>query len=256
MALTLSVVDRQDGTGATATIAGSDVGQLATVYTWPVAVGNSPPAWAAAGSRVGDGPLALPVAPAYYYAHVRGAVGGLVAVSPPIIFLASRSTDSVYDRILAGTHARVQGLALAMAGLSKAPHPATLPAARVLAGEFIDPQLTPAFPAVWITPPEQGSEQVREVVNGADDLGWPVVVSIVDRRDPREAGAIPTYRRWREQLSRALRFQRLPGVPEVYRAAIEPQAMARWVVQGEGSGGLYFTSTLQFRFWTRDPRGV
>src|SRR5262245_26808805 len=111
MPLTLTVTDNENGTGATATIAGSDPAQTVTVFVSPHSGGISP-VWTLAGSRSGDGTLALPVNPAYWFGYALGTVGGAPAVSVPTVFLASRSGQALLDLILDGVQARIQTLSL------------------------------------------------------------------------------------------------------------------------------------------------
>src|SRR5262245_10565380 len=127
MALTVTITDNQNGTGATATIAGQDAGQTVTVFVSPFEVGTSPLAWTSAGSRVGNGTVSLPVQPAYYYAYALGVVSGVAAVSVPVYFLASIAPRAVLDRYLDAIQAKIQTLTLS--GLTTPP--GTLPASRV-----------------------------------------------------------------------------------------------------------------------------
>ena len=56
---------------------------------------------------------------------------------------------------------------------------------------------------------------------------------------------------WRQQISRAFRNQRLPGVPEVINSAVEPD-------DGPHEHGWkheLFNTALRLRFTSREPRG-
>lgn len=69
---TLTVVDKEDGSGATATIAGGDAGATHEVFTAQFdgdtgALG----AWTSQGDRVGNGDVDLPVANGYHMAYVK-----------------------------------------------------------------------------------------------------------------------------------------------------------------------------------------
>ena len=256
MTLALQIADNQDSTGATATVVGADLGTPLTIYTSPLLQGTRPLAWSISASIVYDGnPAPLSVMPGYYFAYAAGTSNSLAAISPPLLFVASRHDQGVYDRILLAA----QGILRTVTFDGLQAPPGTLPAERVYKLNFIDAALM-EFPAIVVTQIEGGQESVRPIVNERDDLGWPFAVTIVDRRDAREP-ALRLYTKWREQISRRLRYQRMPVAidanstnQDVYTVSLEPRAIAAWN-QGQGAD-LWFTSTLGFRAWIRDPRGV
>ena len=69
---TLTVADKEDGTGATATIAGGDVGQTNRVFTseFTGATGTLD-AWTLQGTLVGNGNVDLPVGTGYFFTYVE-----------------------------------------------------------------------------------------------------------------------------------------------------------------------------------------
>ena len=72
MSLGLAIADNGDGTGGVATVTGS-VGALTTVYyaTFSGSMGSL--TWTSAGSRTGDGTLALSLPVGYYLWHAQTA---------------------------------------------------------------------------------------------------------------------------------------------------------------------------------------
>jgi hypothetical protein len=87
--------------------------------------------------------------------------------------------------------------------------------------------------------------------NSTDDVGYPVYVGFLTRTLNQQETQ-PEELLWREQVSRALRYQRLPGVSEVMTCEVEPDV----IVTAEGSEGLLFQAgALTFRFLCREPRG-
>lgn len=68
MALTLTIVDQADGTGATATIAGSG-GLAMTVYTQTFSGDLGAGVWTVSGTRTGDGDVDLSLAAGHYFAY-------------------------------------------------------------------------------------------------------------------------------------------------------------------------------------------
>jgi hypothetical protein len=69
---TLTVSDNGLGTGATATIIGSDAGSSNTIYV--AALGST--TWSSAGARAGDGTISITLVPSNYWAYVRSILGG------------------------------------------------------------------------------------------------------------------------------------------------------------------------------------
>ncbi len=252
MSLSLSITDNADGTGATATIAGADSATTATVYVSLVNQGNNPLAWVSAGSRSGNGTVSLPVLPSYYFAYCAGTVSAAAALTPPIIFLASYASESVQQQVEMAILAKIQTLTLT--GL--ATPPGNLPSSRIM--RFDTPMtddlipLVGTLPAIIVAPAGEAAETVKPVVNARDDIGWPVNVIILANFAPRQQGYADSIKRWREQIFRAVRFQRLPTVAEVYTVIPEPKAILTWKPPLYD----YVFSALTFRAMGRDYRGV
>ena len=68
---TLLLTDRIDGTGATATIANSEVLADNSVYVLQWRKTSLMGTWALAGGRVGDGTISLSLDKGIYFGHVR-----------------------------------------------------------------------------------------------------------------------------------------------------------------------------------------
>jgi hypothetical protein len=220
MSLALTITDNADATGGTATIIGSDVASLNTVYVSPVHRGNNNLAWRAVATLTGDGTVAVPVAPEYYFAYASGLVGGLLAFSPPIIFAANFAGASIQEQVEAAIAAKIQTLTLS--GLSTPP--GDLPPERVyrfpaLTGSLIGTQIV--LPAVVVTT-GNASEVVEYSLLNTDMVSYPVDVWILDRAAPHYTVPYPTYSLWRQQIHRRLRFQRLAGFGQVLKVVPEP----------------------------------
>ena len=86
----LSVTDAGDGTGATATVSGSDGVTTNTVYTtaWGAA------AWTSGGARSGDGTVSLSLGNGRYFAYCVSAYGTAAAVSVPVLFAVTDGTPT------------------------------------------------------------------------------------------------------------------------------------------------------------------
>ena len=79
---TISVVDQEDGTGATLTISGSDAGSSneAFVSTWAGITGSIGP-WTSAGTNTGDGTIDLSLSDGYHWVYVTSTASGDAARS-------------------------------------------------------------------------------------------------------------------------------------------------------------------------------
>lgn len=251
MSLTLTITDNQDGTGATATITGSDAGSTNTVYTSPVNQGNGPLAWTSRGSRTGDGTLTLGPPLGYYFAYASGTVATLAALAAPVIYAASAGADSVQEQVELAVQARIQTLTLS--GL--ATPPGNLPASRVY--HFSTPASDDLLPLVT-TPcvlvcPGSVPESVENVVTERDDIGYPVETIVLDRYAPRYQQAAPTTKLWRQQIFRSLRFQPLYSVGTgtvIGTVKPEPRPVLAWKPPDYD----YVYSAVLFRCISREGR--
>lgn len=211
MALTLSIVDDADGTGATATIGGADVGATVTVYVQSSRV----PVWQSAGSRTGNGTLALSLEGGMYFAYATGNVSSTPSVSRVFgLFAVTSGTTSVYERILDAVEEQIYTLANA----------GSLPnfeaTSRTVLQQPKANLAIAAYPAIFLTP--SGVEQKLPGNNARDDWGRPVLLSIYHEGTISGTDVVPRVALWRERLIRHFHRQRLSGVSEVYDTEVSP----------------------------------
>lgn len=253
MAVSLSIADNADGTGATATIAGGNAGDTNVVFTVAIQLliqGILGPAWINQGSLVGNGNLALKVYPGYYWAYLQNTtVGGVVTLSIPQYFAANLAAQAVQTRIRQAVVARFQGLNLKSVVATDG---AKIPANRIYS-KMMPGQTTVEYPCVMVT--EEGEAETEITgTNARDDLGHPIHVMIYDNVDPNDDTRLPNYERWREQLQRSLRSQRLFQVPEHYQTIlrnkimIDPRTFSEWYRN--------FQTGFTAVFKTREVRGT
>lgn len=229
---TLTVVDNADGTGATATIAGSS-GGANVVYVGRVVgtVGNM--AVLTSAARTGDGAVTLALAKGLYFAwlvtdgalqavYYFGATDGLNAV-------ATRCRRAVCDTIR----------------LLNIP-----PAARVYEQAYPD-EVNVKYPCILVTVEGVG-ETADQGLSTRDDIGRPVRVGIADRWDRREHTKLPDWEYWRQCIDRCFREQQLAGVPESKICHIEPYV----IIDPNMSQYEHMVSGLVVRAVCREPRGV
>lgn len=234
---------------ATVTVSGGTSGRTAQVFYQLRSAQVGPVSWTAGGTAVfnGSGVATLTVTPAAYgrysWLAVQLTAGGDAdnlsqSYYRPLVDPAYRS---VWERCILGVKDTVDGLALD--GISSA---------KIVAQWWpkILRDMEPSPPCVLISP--FGAEEYPPTgVNDEDDVGYPVVVVMVDKVNQESAGNITRDLLWREQISRVLRFQRLAGVNEVYNSFIQPDV----AVHPDAYAHNLLVSTLLFRFISREPRG-
>lgn len=241
MALTLSVADSQDGTGGVATVAGADPGTPVAVYRALFRGAEGAFAWEAAGSRTGDGTVAL-AGPArnYWLWYAAGTVAGSPALTAPVL---QALTDATYQAVR--TRA-AQAIAdrLALLGL------ADIPADRVYLVVSPKDAATTVPGAVVFRDPLP--DQDLSVLNARDDVGMGFQVVFQDASRGERGAPVAKWDRWYEQACRAFRNQRLPGLPENTVCRVEPAK----TMSPDDRVYLSMVSALTVRVVTREPRGI
>lgn len=235
MAATLTIADLAAvPTGATAAVAGS-VGAANTVYV----TGGDPadPAvpgpWMIGGTRTGDGTVPLSLRAGVYWSYLSSGS----AVTAPTYFRVTDGLAAVPARCLTAVRARAAMLLLACTR-------------RIYDQVFTDDPAV-VFPHLVVTP--AGERQTNEAaLNGRDDWGHPVRVSIRDKVFQFNQTQRATFDGWRQSLVRAFHNQRLPGVPESVTCRVEVGALAEPPPGGDGM----LMSELTVRCVTRELRGL
>jgi len=251
MSLTLTISDKQDGTGATATIAGSQPGSVNTFFTIDVRLvvqNQGLTNWVQQAQLVGDGSVTLPLfAPGYYWCYVSSAVPNQPAsISPLAFFPCTISGTSPFQQIRLAVQARIQMLNL----------PGFQAPAQGITPDRVYLQSAPTaknimYPCVLIAS-EDEQEGFEGGTNLRDDIVYPLRVFIVDRADITYEKMLPTYLQWRETIMSAFRFGRLGQVPTVWKCVPQPL-----LVINEGVLEKYqnVVSGMVLRFYSREARG-
>lgn len=236
--MNLSITDNQDGTGVIATIASSSGGSV-TFYYQSV-TGTS---WTSGGSRTGDGNISVSLDDGYYWGYsIEGST-----ISNVVYFWSTTNDNSVHYRCLVAAQAKIQSLNLE--GIeSRSIRFRKFPIITDFKGNSRDYNL----PALILCP--FGQETVTPATNSRDDISYPVTLSLIvsDEAKTRDLEEnISTYLKWREQIERAFRFQRLSGVTEIYNTIVEPNAIYSPDVFQQGLWSSYMT----IKFISREIRG-
>ena len=198
----LTITDNANGTGATATITGSSGGSN-QVFVQNVDGELGSGTWVLAGSRTGDGTVALTLVKCYWWAFCL--TNGNV-LSNLAYFKVSDGLDAVLDRCVAAVKARSQLL--------------SLPCTQRVYDLLHSTAPTVQYPCIVLT--TEGARQTDEAaLNGRDDIGHPVRMLVKDLCLKFDEKKRKEYRKWRQALFRAFHNQRLPGIIESVMNKVE-----------------------------------
>lgn len=249
MSLSVTIADAADGTGGTATIAGSAGGSTNTLYRAKFdGTEGVPLTWASMGSRTGDGTITITTGPManYYLWYVSNVSGGTTTVSPVVLY-------SLTDVTLAAVRTRA---AQAIVDRIKLLNLIDIGQKVFLLGSVDSPlQSFPGVSVVRDVVPDQylGGTNIR------DDVGYPFLVVAAISGSPISGSNFPMARfdLWKERIERAFRFQRLPGVIENYTCLIEPAVM-KALGPGEDLPAVYqgVATYMTIRAVNREVRGI
>lgn len=220
MALAITWTDAEDGTGGTLAVTGADSATTVTAYAQAVdATGLRTPTWTSKGTRSGDGSMTVSLDPGYYWLHVAGTVSGSPAISNLAYAYATEATDALASRCMDALAARISGLT--MAGASDTAGTASYPNARVYK-QVLPQEGLVQYPCVLLTL-EGESESQEGTTTNKDDIGYPIQVAVVDRADSLQPTRRKLWLKWRQQVFRAIRNQRLAGVTESLIVKVTPR---------------------------------
>lgn len=254
---TLTVADNADGTGAVATVAGSDTGATNTIYVQSVTGELGTGTWASGGSRTSDGAVDLDLDKGYYWGYCKSSLSGSDAISSFVYFNVTDGADAYLWQCIQAVQARLQALTfdadIPIANNSivirKLPLDKNLLTTPEVKSVFYGVQLPCIIvgPSAEIVNPTQGT-------NYRDDVNYSVLVTVVDADDqePTLLRNLPEYLKWREQIRRAIHNQYLPGVSNGAYGTIVPQdlpSLAAWKQN-------YWAMAQIARFKNRETRGL
>jgi hypothetical protein len=212
MALTVSLADNGDGSGAVATVAGSS-GATVTVYARLIA-DTWTGAWANAGGRTGDGavPLSLPTGVWFVYAATATVVSlvATVGVTDGAAAILTRCRQAISDRIK----------------LLNLPALGTDPGRLAALNGRVYQQVTPTdatnvvYPCVILSP--SGLAETTSVSTSSYDVvRYLTGVLVVEKQGLENHLKIGPAEKWRELIANSFRNQPLTGVPECSRVEVQ-----------------------------------
>jgi hypothetical protein len=238
MSISLAIQDNLDGS-ATATIAGSDPGTTNTLH-YATFNGWQSSAWATGATRLGDGTLTVSPGVGSWSWQVTGTAGGLAALSNLVWQGLLNSSVAVHYQCLQAIQAQIQALNLDNI-------PSTNVVIKWLPRSLQD---VDTKPAVLVCP--AGIETQPGSLTSTDDIGLGCAVIIVDNQNADYTAGLQQRLLWRQQIFRAFRHARLPGVSTAITVDVEPKL----VIDPTPfiSANLFVTGFL-IRPLSREPRG-
>lgn len=244
---TLSVSDNGDGTGGVATITGTDAGATVQVQYMPVTGNLTTGPWTTGGVRGGNGTISVALSPGFYFFQAVATENGSTVPSNVVYAQLTNGVLDLYERILAAALARIALLNLPDIG-------ANVFRLKDIVANQID---VPCVVLTYFTL----IEQLMAGDWAADEVGYPILCGILTQTlSDQDPVAQAQELSWRGEIADRLRYQRLPGVPEVQTCMVEPMPVA------EPNYRLSFASAIDesmmmrsgqvLRFIARRPRMV
>lgn len=245
---TYTFSDNDDGTGITVTIAGGGASDTHIAYYQAFTGGlGASGTWTSGGTRTGNGAIALSVTDGHYLGYVESTASGVMALSTVQYLLSSTAATSVHYRCLTAVQARI--IAASLSGMTAANVKVRkLPSDRGMDSD----DGTYSYPAVIVSSMGIENQQAGSGTNIRDDVDYPVIVSILAADNQDLYTNHEKYLKWREQINRAFRQQRLSGVTEVHRCLVQPGP----ITSPAAFWNNVYHSSLVIRCFSREIRGI
>ncbi len=235
MAITLAITDATDGTGGSATVAGSNVASLNTLYKATWTGGTGALTWTLVGSRTGDGSISIASTAGFFLFRLDNLLTGVTTVLSTYQPLTDATTQAMLYRAMVAAKTRVDGLVLGVTtSVRWMPRKRVHDEGTIIA---VCPVNAESFPGYLTT---------------QDDIGLPFAIVVMDPSNQDPTLNLNRNLLWRQKILSAIRYQRLAGVAEGYICNPEPAMVVNpGMFDAEG---LTF-SPLFFRLITRTVRG-
>jgi hypothetical protein len=229
----LTVVDQQDGTGATATIAGA-AGYSNDVYIYSFAADGTL-TLEGTFTRSGNGTVDLVLTTGMYFAVLAN---DDFFASTPAFFTVTAAAQSLFGDLLASVQTTLISLALPDIG------------SNVLLKKFTWLRDGTTYPAAFVCPyteqwPNQGT-------NASDDTGYGIAITLVRTSNRDNALASDDQLLdWRETVRKAFRSQRVISVSTAhFNTLVEPGP----VFDPASFGNQFDATIIYLRAWARESR--
>lgn len=234
---TLAIADNADGTGAVATIAGTDAGAANSVDVYAFSGSLADLGDVQSFTRTGNGTRALALATGSYFAVLKS---DDFLAADPVFFRVTDAEQCLWDEIIDAVVLLIQGLPLS--GLT-----ADMIRRGKIPAKFADIGTA----GVLVCPVK---ETIGTAGNRKDNLGYGVMVSCFKASNGDNYTNLGTELKWRDQIETAFKikpaYNPLSTVAEVYNIAIEPGS----VVLPEAFFANYDVGSIVLRVFAKQSR--
>jgi hypothetical protein len=231
---TLTVVDQQDGTGATATIAGA-AGYTNKVYVYSFGADGTL-TLEGTFTRSGNGTIDLVLTTGMYFSVLAN---DDFFASTPAFFTVTAAAQSLYGDLLASVQTTLISLGLAGIG------------SNVLLQKFVWFRDGVTYPAAFVCP---FNEQWPNLgTNASDDTGYGISICLARTSNRNNAlESDDQVLAWREIVRKAFRSQRIVNVSTAhFNTLVEPGP----VFDPFSFGNQFDATFITLRAWARESRG-
>lgn len=220
----LTIADDADGSGGTATVAGSTGGTTNTLYSQTINGELGSATWTSRGSRTGDGTISVSISSptTYYWWKLVSTDGSDTDVSNLVYQPLTDGTEAVHYRFMLAIQARLQGLTFAAQSGGGSIASADIVVRKVA----IDQEgHIPDKPCILIAPGAREKINHAGGTNIRDEVSYPVGIVILAADNRALTTNLAAHLKWREQIVRALENFRPTSVPEINRSTVDPEAI-------------------------------
>ncbi len=248
MAAVLTVVDNAAvPSGVVATIAGSGGASTNAMFYMRVDAGQTFTTWQTAGTRTGDGTVAITLNTGIYWFRCDNTSGGSTVTMNFVLLGVTDGLKAVHERIIAGIVAGLPTL------IAAGKIPGIGSAQRIV--DMTELDFTKMdFPALAVCTQLSASAPAEQQLGGSnlrDDIGFATYVVFLDNPGGKYVEARPSFLLARQNIFRWFRQQHLAGVADVYNCKPEPGP----VLEIKRDSLAWVGTTLLLRHLVRDIRG-
>lgn len=230
---------------ATVVVSGSGGGTNTVSYAQFSGINSINMPWNTGGTLSGDGTLTVTPGGgtgSYLWQVVNNTVGTITQSPVVLQWLQSSGDTAVHEQCLNAITIRIKGLSLSGVASNN------IIGGNVLPRDWKDIDDN-YLPGVLVTPP--GQETQPGTLTGKDDIGYPCVITMVDKQNQDFQANRARNLLWRQQIFRALRNQPLPAVPGIQLVKIQPGP----VIEPTAFKSNRFVSILTAVAISREARG-
>lgn len=195
--MAVSWADNHDGTGVTVAVSGVGVTDVTTPVTqyFPGGLGSAG-TWVQHDPITGNGDSVLSLGRGHYFGYGSTDDGSSVTLTSVEYFNVTEDEESTHYQILEAVQSRIIAVNLDEVGANVL--------IRKIPTERGNDDSTYSYPVIMVSP--MGTEQLRGGTNMRDDVGYPVLISILAKNNQDLTDTnLNKFLLWRERLSSAFR---------------------------------------------------